>query len=77
MDKRLVGVSTTDEIGSHVLVHLRESFRKLFMVPSYGGNGDNYGYDCRNKAQEALFVTHNSVLAVGETLAEEGVEKIR
>ena len=54
IDKKFVGMSTTDKIGSCGLVHSRTRFRKLFMVLSSGGDGDNYGNDCGNRAQEDL-----------------------
>ena len=68
MDKKLVGMSTTDKIGSCGLVYSRIRFRNLLIVPSSGGDGDRYGNDCGRKSQEALRFAHNSFAAFDDTL---------
>ena len=68
MDIKLVGVSTTDKIGSRGLVNSREGFKILLMAPSTGVNGYSYGDYCGSKSKEALCVAHNSVPAVDGTL---------
>ena len=67
MDKILVGMSITDKIGPHGLVHSRERCRKLSMVLSYSEDGNSHGDDNGSKEQEALYITHNSVPAVDDT----------
>ena len=72
----MVGISTNDIFVPCGLVYSREHFRRLFVVPSSGNDGDRYGDDLRSKAQEALCVAYNSVTAVDVTILEEGVDKI-
>ena len=76
MDRILMGMSTTDKIGSRELVHSRERLRNLLMVSSSSSNGYSYGDYCGSKAQEALCVTNKSEPAVYDTLVEKGVKKI-
>ena len=77
MDKKLVGVSTTDKIGLCELDHSRKGLRKLFLVPSSGSNGYSYVSYNESKSQEALFFAHNVLLATEDTLVEESVKQIR
>ena len=73
----MVGVSTTDKIGSCELVHSRTMLRNLFLVPSSGSNGYSYGSYNESKSQEALFFAHNVLPATEDTLVEESIKQIR
>ena len=57
MDKTLMGMSTTDKIGSCGLFNSRSRFRSYLWVPPSNGDGDSYVNDHRIKAQEALHVS--------------------
>ena len=64
MDKRLVGMSTVDEVVPHWLVHPRARVRRVSVVPYYNGNEDSYVDYLINKAQEDFCIAHNSVTSI-------------
>ena len=75
MDKRLVGISTVDKVGVHLLVQPRDKVKRLHVVPFFDGKGYRYGDGCIRHAQEALCVECNSMTAIDDTIVVEGVEK--